>query len=583
MPVSYLQVEHLTKSVGDRVLFKDLSFGIAQGDKVALIARNGTGKSTLMNILTGSNQADNGTVTFRNGIRVGYLPQKIHFDNVETIQAFAETLKDKEEFLRMLTLFGITDTAQSLQTLSGGQCKKVMLAKCLVCKPDLLLLDEPTNHLDLTMVEWLEGYLQRSSVTLLMVTHDRYFLDSVCTDILELDNGNLYTYHGNYAYYLGKREEHMQALSAETKKYRNLYRTELEWMRRMPQARGHKARYRIDNFQEIAERAKGISQAGNIKLQVQSTYIGNKIFEAKDVCKHYGDTTILQNFNYVFSRYERLGIIGDNGAGKTTFLKMLLGIEKPDSGLFEIGDTVRFGYYAQTGLRFQPEKRVIDIISDVAEYIQLKDKRLSASQFLQHFLFSPSQQHDFVEKLSGGEQQRLHLCYILMHQPNFLVLDEPTNDLDIPTLRILEDWLQQFKGCLIVVSHDRYFMDQVVDHLFVFKGNGIIEDFPGNYTEYRLQKQTREEKSRVENNNAGKAKPRLNENTKSKRLSFKEQKRLQEIEAAMPLLETEKTDIEQRLSGETLSAEEVQRLSQRYTEVKDELDSLELEWLELTD
>ncbi|HCS87277.1 MAG TPA: ABC transporter [Bacteroidales bacterium] len=583
MPVSYLQVEHLTKAVGDRVLFKDLSFGIAQGDKVALIARNGAGKSTLMDTLTGSNQADSGTVTFRNGIRVGYLPQKIQFDNVKTIQAFAETLKEKEEFLRMITQFGITDTTQSLQTLSGGQCKKVMLAKCLACKPDLLLLDEPTNHLDLTMVEWLEGYLQRASVTLLMVTHDRYFLDNVCTDILELDNGNLYACHGNYAYYLSKREERMKALSAETEKYRNLYRTELEWMRRMPQARGHKARCRIDNFQEIAERAKGVSQAGNIRLQVQSAYIGNKIFEAKNVCKHYGNITILQHFNYVFSRYERLGIIGNNGAGKTTFLKMLMGLEKPDSGLFEIGDTVRFGYYAQTGLHFRQGKKVIDIISDVAEYIQLKDKRLSASQFLQHFLFPPSQQHDFVEKLSGGEQQRLHLCYILMQQPNFLILDEPTNDLDIPTLRILEDWLQQFKGCLIVVSHDRYFMDQVVDHLFVFKGNGIIEDFPGNYTDYRLQKKNYEEQSKTAEANIAKAKPRLNENKKPKRLSFKEQKHLQEIEIAIPMLETEKKNIEQRLSGETLSAGEVQRLSQRYIEVKDELDSLELEWLELTD
>ena len=583
MPVSFLQVEHLTKSVGDRVLFKDLSFGIAQGDKVALIARNGTGKSTLMDILTGCNQADSGTVTFRNGIRVGYLPQMIQFEEEDTVRNFAQTIKEKEEFLRILTQFGIIDTAQSLRTLSGGQRKKIMLAKCLAGKPDLLLLDEPTNHLDLAMVEWLEGYLQRSSVTLLMVTHDRYFLDNVCSDILELDNGNLYTYHGNYAYYLGKREERMQILSAETEKYRNLYRTELEWMRRMPQARGHKARYRIDNFQEIADRAKGAEQAENIRLQVQSAYIGNKIFEAKDVCKRYGDITILQHFNYVFARYERLGIIGNNGAGKTTFLRLLLGLEKPDSGLFEIGETVRFGYYAQTGLHFRQGKRVIDIISDVAEYIQLKDKRLSASQFLQHFLFSPAQQHDFVEKLSGGEQQRLHLCYILMQQPNFLVLDEPTNDLDIPTLRVLEDWLKQFKGCLIVVSHDRYFMDQVVDHLFVFKGNGTIEDFPGNYTDYRLQKQNNGEKSREVDNNTNKAKPRLNENTKPRKLSFKEQKRLQEIDAAIPLLESEKKDIEQRLSGETLSTEEVQKLSQRYTGLKDELDALELEWLELND
>lgn len=582
MPISYLQVENLTKSVGDRSLFRDLSFGIAQGDRVALIARNGTGKSTLMDILTGANEADSGTVTYRNDIRIGYLPQKVCLDEDMTVEAFAGTMKEQEEFVRVLTQFGITQTEQSLRTLSGGQKKKVMLAKCLVSKPDFLLLDEPTNHLDLSMVEWLEDYLRRSSVTLLMVTHDRYFLDNVCTDILELDGGRLYAYHGNYAYYLAKREERMQALSAETAKYRNLYRTELEWMRRMPQARGHKARYRIENFQEIAERAKGVGATENIQLQVQATYIGNKIFEAKDVCKAYGKTTILQHFNYVFARYERLGIIGNNGAGKTTFLRLLLGIEPPNSGVFDIGDTIRFGYYAQTGLSFERGKRVIDIISDVAEYIQLKDKRLTASQFLQHFLFSPSQQHDYVEKLSGGEQQRLHLCYILMQQPNFLVLDEPTNDLDIPTLRILEDWLEQFKGCLIVVSHDRYFMDQVVDHLFVFKGDGIIEDFPGNYTDYRLQIKEKEVKNKQESIPT-KAKPRLNTDSKPRRLSFKEQKRLQEIEVMLPKLEEEKKCIEEQLSGSVLSAEEVQRLSERYNQVTEQLDLYELEWLELNE
>lgn len=583
MSVAYLQVEHLNKSVGDRVLLNDLSFGIAQGDRVALIARNGTGKSTLMNILTGCDQADSGSVTYRNDLRVGYLPQQVHFAAEDTVEGIASTLKDKEEFLRVLTQFGIKNTSQTVSTLSGGQQKKIMLAQCLVSKPDLLLLDEPTNHLDLSMVEWLEGYLQRSTVTLLMVTHDRYFLDNVCTDILELEGGRLYAYHGNYAYYLTKREERMQALQAETDKYRNLYRTELEWMRRMPQARGHKAQYRIDNFQEIAARAKGVQQVGNVQLQVQSTYIGNKIFEAKDVCKRYGEVCILQHFNYVFARYERLGIIGNNGAGKTTFLRLLLGIEPPDSGVFDVGETVRFGYYAQSGLKFQSGKRVIDIITDVAEQVQLQDKRITASQFLQHFLFTPSQQHDYVEKLSGGERQRLHLCYILMQQPNFLVLDEPTNDLDIPTLRILEDWLQQFKGCLIVVSHDRYFMDRMVDHLFVFKGNGIIEDFPGNYTEYRLQSENKTEDSKRESAVPTKAKPRLNEEHKPRRLSFKEQKRLQEIEALLPQLEAEKANIEQRLSGGVLSEKDIQDLSARYTEVKEQLDLCELEWLELNE
>ncbi len=583
MPVSYLQVEHLYKSVGDRLLLNDLSFGIAQGDKVALIARNGSGKSTLMNILTGCEHVDKGNITFRNGLRIGYLPQKVCFSKEDSIENLADGLKDRDAFLRMLTQFGITDWSRSVGTLSGGQQKRIMLAQCLVSHPDLLLLDEPTNHLDLGIVEWLEGYLQRSSVTLLMVTHDRYFLDSVCTDIWELEGGALRAYHGNYTYYLTKREEYLQALQAETEKYRNLYRTELEWMRRMPQARGHKSRYRTENFREIAERAKGVEVAGNMRLQVQSAYIGNKIFEAKDVCKQYGELCILRNFNYVFSRYERLGIIGNNGTGKTTFLRMLLGIEPVDSGIFDVGGTVRFGYYAQAGLHFQEGKRVIDIISDVAEQVRVKDKCISASQFLQYFLFSPAQQYDYVEKLSGGELQRLYLCSILMQQPNFLILDEPTNDLDIPTLRVLEDWLEMFKGCLIVVSHDRYFMDRIVDHLFVFKGNGVIEDFAGNYTDYRLQQEHRIENSRQADVQETKVKPRLNEHSKPKRLSFKEQKRLDEIEMIIPRLEEEKASIEQRLSGEVLSEKDVASLSVRYSEVCSELDGLELEWLELNE
>ncbi len=583
MPVSYLQVEHLYKSVGDRLLLNDLSFGIAQGDKVALIARNGSGKSTLMNILTGCERADKGNITFRNGLRIGYLPQKICFSKEDTIENLAAGLKDRDAFLRMLTQFGITESSRLIGTLSGGQQKRIMLAQCLVSHPDLLLLDEPTNHLDLGIVEWLEGYLQRSSVTLLMVTHDRYFLDSVCTDIWELEGGGLRAYHGNYAYYLTKREEYLQALQAETEKYRNLYRTELEWMRRMPQARGHKARYRTENFREIAERVKGAEVAGNMQLQVQSAYIGNKIFEAKDVCKQYGELYILRHFNYVFSRYERLGIIGNNGTGKTTFLRLLLGIESVDSGVFDIGETVRFGYYAQEGLHFQAGKRVIDIISDVAEQVRVRDRCISASQFLQYFLFSPAQQYDYVEKLSGGELQRLYLCYILMQQPNFLILDEPTNDLDIPTLRVLEDWLELFKGCLIVVSHDRYFMDRIVDHLFVFKGNGVIEDFAGNYTDYRLQQEQRAENSRQKDVQETKVKPRLNEDRKPKRLSFKEQKRLEEIETIIHRLEEEKALIEQRLSGEVLSEKDAESLPIRYSEVCSSLDELELEWLELNE
>ncbi len=583
MPVSYLQVEHLYKSAGDRLLLNDLSFGIAQGDKVALIARNGSGKSTLMNILTGCERADKGNITFRNGLRIGYLPQKICFSKEDTIENLAAGLKDRDAFLRMLTQFGITESSRLIGTLSGGQQKRIMLAQCLVSHPDLLLLDEPTNHLDLGIVEWLEGYLQRSSVTLLMVTHDRYFLDSVCTDIWELEGGGLRAYHGNYAYYLTKREEYLQALQAETEKYRNLYRTELEWMRRMPQARGHKARYRTENFREIAERVKGVEVAGNMQLQVQSVYIGNKIFEAKDVCKQYGELYILRHFNYVFSRYERLGIIGNNGTGKTTFLRLLLGIESVDSGVFDIGETVRFGYYAQEGLHFQTGKRVIDIISDVAEQVRVRDRCISASQFLQYFLFSPAQQYDYVEKLSGGELQRLYLCYILMQQPNFLILDEPTNDLDIPTLRVLEDWLELFKGCLIVVSHDRYFMDRIVDHLFVFKGNGVIEDFAGNYTDYRLQQEQRAENSRQKDVQETKVKPRLNEDRKPKRLSFKEQKRLEEIETIIPRLEGEKALIEQRLSGEVLNEKDAESLPIRYSEVCSSLDELELEWLELNE
>ncbi len=582
----YLQVDQLTKSVGDKVLFRNLSFGIAEGQRVALVARNGAGKSTLLDILTGNGEADSGTITFRKDLRVGYLPQRPYFDKDMSVADVCAQHKDGAEMRRVLTQLKITDPGQNVHTLSGGQQKRVALAAVLADLPDLLLLDEPTNHLDLDMVEWLEKRLQRAGVTLLMVTHDRYFLDRVCSDIIEIDRQQLFAYHGNYAYYLDKRAARMEAFDAETEKYRNLYRTELEWMRRMPQARGHKAQYRIDNFKQIEERATESWRNEQMRLEVQSTYIGSKIFEAKSVSKAYGDRIILQDFNYTFARYERLGIIGNNGTGKSTFLKMLLGIEQPDKGRFDIGETVRFGYYSQAGLPEYAGKKVIDIVRDIAEFIDLGNgKRLSASQFLQHFLFSPQQQYDYADKLSGGERQRLYLCTVLLQNPNFLVLDEPTNDLDIPTLNILEEWLRQFKGCLIVVSHDRYFMDKVVEHLFVFHGQGNIQDFPGNYTQYREQRDSQAVASEEteQRRASSQSKPRLNDDKKPRRLSYKEQQELQALEQELPLLEDEKKALEQRLSGETLTADEVARLSARYQEVQNLLDEKEMRWLELSE
>lgn len=582
----YLQVDQLTKSVGDKVLFRNLSFGIAEGQRVALVARNGAGKSTLLDILTGNGEADSGTITFRKDLRVGYLPQRPYFDKDMSVADVCAQHKDGAEMRRVLTQLKITDLGQNVHTLSGGQQKRVALAAVLADLPDLLLLDEPTNHLDLDMVEWLEKRLQRAGVTLLMVTHDRYFLDRVCSDIIEIDRQQLFAYHGNYAYYLDKRAARMEAFDAETEKYRNLYRTELEWMRRMPQARGHKAQYRIDNFKQIEERATESWRNEQMRLEVQSTYIGSKIFEAESVSKAYGDRIILQDFNYTFARYERLGIIGNNGTGKSTFLKMLLGIEQPDKGRFDIGETVRFGYYSQAGLPEYAGKKVIDIVRDIAEFIDLGNgKRLSASQFLQHFLFSPQQQYDYADKLSGGERQRLYLCTVLLQNPNFLVLDEPTNDLDIPTLNILEEWLRQFKGCLIVVSHDRYFMDKVVEHLFVFHGQGNIQDFPGNYTQYREQRDSQAVASEEteQRRASSQSKPRLNDDKKPRRLSYKEQQELQALEQELPLLENEKKALEQRLSGETLTADEVARLSARYQEVQNLLDEKEMRWLELSE
>ena len=573
MPVvtPYLLVENLTKSVGSKVLFSNISFAVNKGQRIALIARNGIGKSTLMDILVGKTDYDNGKITWRNNLKVKYLPQTI-------------VVPPKEAHL------------------SGGQQKRLALQRVLDDEPDMLLLDEPTNHLDLDTVVWLEDYLgdKRAArgerpLTILMVTHDRYFLDRVCTDILELDQNTLYSYHGNYAYYVEKRAERIETQNAEADKYRNLYRTELDWMRRMPQARGHKAQYRIDSFYEIERKSKRIQQDSDVQLAVQSGYIGNKIFEAQHVTKSFLSSgekrVILRDFNYVFSRYEKLGIIGNNGTGKSTFLKLLLGELQPDSGRFDIGTTVRFGYYAQTGLRFDENKKVIDIVRDIAEVVDLGNgDKLTASQFLQMFLFSPNRQYDFVSKLSGGERQRLHLCTVLMRSPNFLILDEPTNDLDIPTLNMLEQYLLNFRGCLIVVSHDRYFMDKVVDHLFVFHGNGDVQDFPGNYTQYRdYAKQQVKQTATQSNAGDNKAsyntdnKPSHTQGARPRRLTFKEKHELEELEQQIPLLEQEKTQLEAQLSGGLTAPDDIAKASARYQEVQNLLDAAELRWLELNE
>ncbi|MGM9837531.1 MAG: ABC-F family ATP-binding cassette domain-containing protein [Paludibacteraceae bacterium] len=576
MAVPYLLVEHLTKSVGDKTLFSDISFAVNEGQRVALIARNGIGKSTLLDILTGKTDYDSGKITFRNDLKIGYLPQQLP-------SAPDTAPVDGLRYTQLLTQLGVSRT-DDFAHLSGGQQKRIALAHVLAAEPDLLFLDEPTNHLDLDMVIWLEEYLRKARITLLLVTHDRYFLDRVCFDIIELDQHSLYTYHGDYADYLEKRAERLEIQQAETDKYRNFYRTELDWMRRMPQARAHKAQYRIDNFYEIERKAKQTIRETDIRLEVRSAYIGNKIFEAHDVSKRFGDIAILNHFSYVFSRYEKLGIIGNNGTGKSTFLKLLLGEIAPDSGHFDIGTTVRFGYYQQCGLTFDEGKKVIDIVRDIAETIDLGNgDRLTASQFLQHFLFSPAQQYDFVGKLSGGERQRLHLCTVLMRNPNFLILDEPTNDLDIPTLQVLEEYLCAFKGCLIVVSHDRYFMDRVVDHLFVFHGNAVVKDFPGNYTQWReatkaLEEQTKEQKAP----SAPASNTKVRTETK-RHLSFKEKQELADLETRMPALEQEKADLEALLSGGTADPAAIAAASARYEQVQQALDEVELRWLELSE
>ena len=575
----YLLVEGLTKSVGSKVLFSNISFAVNKGQRIALIARNGIGKSTLLDILMGKTDYDSGKITWRKDLKVKYLPQRL----------------SGEEAMRLL---GDKAKEEDFKKLSGGQQKKLLLQQVLDDEPDILLFDEPTNHLDLETVVWLEEYLNNRTIrgekalTILMVTHDRYFLDSVCTDIFELDEHNLYTYHGNYAYYIEKRAERLEAQQAEVEKARNLYRTELEWMRRMPQARAHKAQYRIDNFYELEKKAKQQHQEADVRLSVKSGYIGNKIFEAKDVCKTFispstgEEKVILHNFNYVFSRYEKLGIIGNNGTGKSTFIKLLLGEVPADSGTWDIGSTVRFGYYAQTGLTFDEGKKVIDIVRDIADVVDLGGgEKMTASQFLQMFLFSPSQQYDFVGKLSGGERQRLHLCTVLMRSPNFLILDEPTNDLDIPTLNVLEEYLKNFRGCLIVISHDRYFMDRVVDHIFVFHGQGNVQDFPGNYTQYRLEAKGKnsEHNEKASNSQSPIANNQKVKTEQKRRLSFKEKRELEELEKQMPLLEEEKAQLEALLSGGATAPDAIAQASKRYQEVQDALDEAELRWLELSE
>lgn len=591
--IPYLDVQNLTKSFGAQVLFKDISFSIAEGQHVGLVAQNGTGKSTLLSILTGKEGYDSGSIIYRNDLRVGMLEQSPHFDPEESVldacfnhEGNPERLLKAKQILTMLKLY---DLEQPMGQLSGGQQKRVALANVLILEPDFLILDEPTNHLDLEMIEWLEGYLSRGNKTIFMVTHDRYFLDNVCNTILELDNNTIYTYRGNYSYYLEKRQERIDNTRAEIARANNLYRTELEWMRRMPQARGHKARYREEAFYELEAKAKQRIEERQVRLKSSSVYIGSKIFECQYVSKRFDDKIILNDFYYNFSRFEKMGIVGNNGTGKSTFVKMLLGEVAPDSGKFDIGETVRFGYFSQEGLKFRDDQKVIDIITDIADYIDLGGgKHMTASQFLNYFLFSPEQQHNYVYKLSGGEKRKLYLCTVLMKNPNFLVLDEPTNDLDIQTLQILEEYLQDFPGCVIVVSHDRYFMDKVVDHLLVFKGEGEIQDFPGNYTQsrdFQKMKSKEEEQQKPTKNSSPTANEQKNDyrNNTKRKMSFKEKREYEQLSDKIAQLEEEKQQLEEELCSGNLSVDELTEKSKRLPILKDELDELELRWLELAE
>ena len=582
-----LDVQNVSKRFGARELFANLSFSIAEGQKVGLIARNGTGKSTLLSILTGRESQDEGAIVYRNGIRTGYLEQEPVFNPDDTVlDACFNHQGDDEKIVKakqILTRLKIADLSQPMGQLSGGQRKRVALANALITEPDFLILDEPTNHLDLEMIEWLEGFLQRGNKSILMVTHDRYFLDRVCDVILELDDHTIYTYRGNYAYYLEKRQERIDNRRAEQARAANLYRTELEWMRRMPQARGHKAKYREDAFYELEARAHQRIEERQVRLKASNVYIGSKIFECQYVSKRFGkDKVILDNFYYNFARFEKMGIVGNNGTGKSTFIKLLLGLQRPDEGRFDIGETVKFGYYSQDGLQFDEQERVIDIITKRAEYIDLGGGRhLSASQFLQRFLFTPEEQYDYVYKLSGGQRRKLYLCTVLMENPNFLILDEPTNDLDRQTLQVLEEYLQDFPGCVIVVSHDRYFMDKVVDHILVFKGEGVIDDFPGNYTQYRQYSalQSKEE-AKVD---ASVKEKKIYRNDSRRRMSYKEKREFEQLEKDIASLEQQQHEIEEALCSGTLSVEELTEKSRLLPKLKEEIDEKSMRWLELSE
>lgn len=601
--IPYLDVQNLTKRFGAQVLFDNISFSIAEGQKVGLVARNGTGKSTLMSVLMDKEGHESGDIIYRRDLKVGYLEQSPQFDPEESVlQACFNHGDDPEKVLKakqILTQLHITNLEQPMGQLSGGQQKRVALANVLITEPDFLMLDEPTNHLDLEMIEWLEGYLNRGNKTIFMVTHDRFFLDKVCNTILELDDRTIYTYRGNYAYYLEKRQERMDNLRAEIQHSKNLYRRELDWMRRQPQARGHKAKYREDAFYELEKVAKQRIEDRQVRLKASTVYIGSKIFECQYVSKAFDDRgqkkVILDNFYYNFARFEKMGIVGNNGTGKSTFIKMLLGEVQPDSGKFDIGETVRFGYFSQEGLKFREDQKVIDVITEIADYIALGGgKHMTTSQFLQFFLFTPEEQHNYVYKLSGGEKRKLYLCTVLMRNPNFLVLDEPTNDLDIQTLQVLEEYLQDFAGCVIVVSHDRYFMDKVVDHLLVFKGEGEIQDFPGNYTQYRewsrMQAKDEAEQAKpaksgnatAENDGAGTAKRDANFENKRK-MSYKEKREYEQLTQEIDALTEEQKKLEEELCSGNLSVEELTEKSKRLPEIKDELDEKEMRWLELAE
>lgn len=619
---SFLQVENLSKSFGDKALFSDVTFGIYEGDKIGLIAKNGAGKTTLLRIVAGAEAYDSGEVTYRNGLRVAYLAQLPELDGqlpvadacmslggeaVEAVREYEAATASgdsarleramqrmdasggwtyEDRMRQVLTQLKISDLSQRVGELSGGQQKRVALAKVILDEPELLILDEPTNHLDIDMIEWLEDYLSRSRVALLMVTHDRYFLDKVCSKILEIDERKIYAYEGNYDYYLAKREERISAQNAELLRVKNLLRTELEWMRRQPQARGTKAKYRIDAFYALDAKSKERRNDSSVRLKGGASYIGSKIFEAIDVSKRYGDKVILRNFEYVFARYEKVGIVGGNGVGKSTFVKLLLGLEQPDSGRFDVGETVKFGYYSQEGIRFDEQEKVIDAVRKIAEVVVIDEKtRYTASQFLQFFLFPPAAQQNYIYKLSGGEKRRLYLATVLMKTPNFLILDEPTNDLDITTLGILEEYIAKFKGCVIVVSHDRFFLDRTVDHLFVFEGDGIVRDFPGSYSDYRSWRRERDaEKANAEAEKKSSAanswKPRRE---KSDKMTFKERKEFESLAGEIADLEKEKREIEEMLNSGNLGVEELTQKSQRISEVLALLDEKEMRWLELSE